>query len=149
MSGNIHGEYHIHRFGRVLWIVVTGGINAEFACAYRDAVQAAAVALGPGPWIRVTDIRGWQLGGPEVIPPLHDLMQWCETHELADSINLVSLVNLQKHMLDQMMQGVARHSRRHLPQRVDEALALLQTLVPGLPVSAILAEVYPHGTGDR
>jgi len=143
----VHGEYRIHTLGRVLWITVSGGINYPFACEYRDAVQAAAQALGPGPWIRVTDIRNWQLGGPEVIAPLHALMQWCEAHELAHSINIVSMVNLQRHMLDQMMDGVARHSQRHLMRSVEEACALLQQLQPSLPLDSLLADAYPGGDG--
>lgn len=132
---------------RVLWITVSGGINYPFACDYRDAVRAAAQALGPGPWIRVTDIRDWQLGGPEVIPPLHELMQWCEEHELVHSINIVSMVNLQRHMLDQMMAGVARQSQRHLTRSVTEARALLLQLQPTLSLDALLADVYPGGNG--
>lgn len=138
-----HGDYRIHTAGRLLWIVVSGGINYQFACNYRDAVRVAAQALGPGPWLRVNDIRDWQLGGPEVIPPLRELMQWCEAHELAHSINIVSMVNLQKHMLDQMMAGVARGSQRHLTHGVDDTCQLLRQLLPELDLAPLLAAVYP------
>ncbi len=138
-----HGECSIHSADRLLWIVVSGGINYEFACHYRDTVRAAARALGPGPWLRVTDLRHWQLGGPEVIPPLQELMQWCEGHELAHSINIVSMVNLQKHMLDQMMAGVARRSQRHLARSVEEASQQVQQLAPALDLAPLLAAAYP------
>ncbi len=125
----VHGQFRICQPAeRVLWIVVEGGINYEFAIQYSTAIQEAAHKLGPGPWIRVNDIRHWDLCGPEVIPPLHDLMVWAESSGLAHSINIVSMVNLQKHMLDLMMDGVPRHSERHLTQTLEDTFALCRKL---------------------
>lgn len=138
-----HGDYQIWLLeGRILWNVVRGGINETFSQQYKEAMQAQVEAMGPGPWIRVSDIRLWELGGPEVIGPLHEWMQWCEDHELSDSINLVSMPGLQTHLLDLMMQGVTRHSVRHLTHNLSETMALLARLRPGLDLTAALAGIY-------
>lgn len=138
-----HGVFSYQSIGSLLWIRVAGGINYEFACRYRDAIITAARQLPPGPWIRVTDIRDWALGGPEVIPPLHELMCWCEQHELQHSVNLVSLPTLQTHMLDLMMRGVGRHSERHLVEDVSGLYPLLQRLSPGVEWRELIARLYP------
>lgn len=105
-----------------------GAINKEFAQNYRDQVIGHAQAICSKLWLRVTDIRGWELGGPEVIPPLNELMHWCENHRLAHSINIVSLPHMHTYMLDQMMNDVARNSERHLVEEPVEAFQLLDKL---------------------
>ncbi len=137
-----HGVFSYQAVGSLLWIRVSGGINYEFACRYRDTIIAAARQLPTGPWIRVTDIRAWALGGPEVIPPLHELMCWCELHGLQHSVNLVSMATLHPHMLDLMMRGVARHSERHLLTQVSDVRPLLQRLSPGLDLRELIAKLY-------
>lgn len=126
--GNPRGNFKVQTFGQILWITVTGAINRRFAEIYRDGIMEAAAPLTEAPWIRVTDIRGWQLGGPEVIPPLHELMLWCEQHELSHSINIVSLPHLQTYMLNQMMANIPRRSIRHLAEDEGQTLALLRQL---------------------
>lgn len=139
-----HGRLEIQTQGHLLWIRVQGGINYEFACRYRDEVMAAVLSLPPGPWVRVTDIRQWELGGPEIILPLHELMVWCEARQLAHSINIVSLLNLQKHMLDAMMTDVARHSLRHLTQQIPETLSLVKQLLPEFDAVAVIEHFYQN-----
>lgn len=141
-SVDSHGVFNYQAVGSLLWIRVAGGINYEFACRYRDAIINAARQLPPGPWIRVTDIRAWALGGPEVIPPLHELMCWCEEHELQHSVNLISLPTLQTHMLDLMMRGVVRHSERHLVEQVSQLRPLLQRLSPGVDLRVLITKLY-------
>lgn len=121
-------RFVIEQFGQVLWIIVQGGIDRDFAQRYRDAVRAAATPLIGQPWIRINDIRGWQLGGPEVIPPLHELMLWCEQNQLAHSINIVSLPHLQTYMLNQMMAAIPRRSVRHMLESPAATFALLEKL---------------------
>ena len=137
-----HGRFEFYTQGRLIWIKVEGGINYEFACQYRDEVIATVCTLPPGPWIRVTDIRQWELGGPEIVLPLHELMVWCEGHQMAHSINIVSLFNLQKHMLDAMMMGIVRHSERHLTKQIPETLHLVQQLFPDFDATAVIARFY-------
>ncbi len=137
-----HGRFEFYTQGRLIWIKVEGGINYEFACQYRDEVIATVCTLPPGPWIRVTDIRQWELGGPECVLPLHELMVWCEGHQMAHSINIVSLFNLQKHMLDAMMMGIVRHSERHLTKQIPETLHLVQQLFPDFDATAVIARFY-------
>lgn len=127
-------RFVIEQFGQVLWIIVQGGIDRNFAEEYRDAVRAAATPLVGQPWIRVNDIRGWQLGGPEVIPPLHELMLWCEQSQLAHSINIVSLPHLQTYMLNQMMAAIPRRSIRHMLESPAATFELLTKLQQPLTV---------------
>ncbi|MFD2097023.1 hypothetical protein ACFSJ3_13585 [Corallincola platygyrae] len=144
-----HGYTNIYHQGQVLWIRVQGGINLEFSEQYRDSVISAATEVSKEPWIRVTDIREWQLGGPEIIPALNQLMRWCEEHNMAHSINLVSMENLQVHMLDQMMQGVSRHSERHVLKTLDDTLDLLQHLSHPVDSTPLLTALYPElNTGN-
>ncbi|TAA47315.1 hypothetical protein [Corallincola spongiicola] len=138
-----HGQAQCHAFGQVLWITVEGSVNQLFSESYRDRVIAAALPLAGKPWVRVTDIRHWQLGGPEIMPALNELMQWCETHEMAHSINIVSLKNLQVHLLDKMMAGVSRHSQRHVLQSPKQAIAQLATLGYPLEPSQVMTALYP------
>lgn len=143
-----HGEFSIHRIGqRLLWVVVHGAINRECAEAYRDQVGAAAAQLQGSPWVRVTDIRHWQLCGPEAIPPLNQLMVQCEAGGLAHSINIVAMENLQAHLLNLMMAGVDRHSERHLTRDLGQTLKLLADLGETAPGPEQLALIYPHGDG--
>jgi hypothetical protein len=137
-----HGVFNIQCSGSLLWVRVSGGINYEFACRYRDAVITAASQLPAGPWVRVTDIRDWELGGPEVILPLQELMIWCERQQLQHSINLVSLVTLQTHMLNLIMQGVERHSLRHLVSQPSQLKPLIQSLLPGTDLRPLLTRLY-------
>ena len=143
-----HGEFSIHLLGqRLLWVVVRGAINRECAEAYRDQVGAAAAQLQGRPWIRVTDIRHWQLCGPEAIPPLNQLMAQCEAGGLAHSINMVSMENLQAHLLNLMMAGVDRYSERHLTRDLGQTLKLLASLGDEVPSPEQLAQIYPQGDG--
>lgn len=138
--GSPRGSFQVQTFGQILWITVTGAINRRFAETYRDGIMEAAGPLIDSPWIRITDIRGWQLGGPEVIPPLHDLMLWCEQHELSHSINIVSLPHLQTYMLNQMMANIPRRSVRHLVEDENQTLALIRQL--GYAEEASAVETY-------
>lgn len=143
-----HGEFTIHLVGqRLLWVVVRGAINRECAEAYRDQVGAAAAQLQGHPWVRVSDIRHWQLCGPEAIPPLNQLMVQCEAGGLAHSINIVSMENLQAHLLNLMMAGVERHSERHLTRDLAQTLNLLTALGETVPSPEQLALIYPQGDG--
>lgn len=141
-----HGDFRIFQLtDTLLWNVVEGAINRECAAAYGEAMAVAAQPLVSQPWVRVTDIRHWQLCGPEAIPPLTQWMQVAEARGLRHSINIVSMHNLQEHLLNLMMSGVERHSVRHVVESVDEAIELLRQLGLSEPSADQLAAIYPHG----
>lgn len=130
----VAGRFEVQAFGRVVWIIVTGPFDRQTAEAYRDRVIAVATDVCDQPWIRVTDIRGWELGGPEIIPPLHELMSWSERHNLAHSLNIVSLPHLQTYLLNKMMEDIPRNSKRHMMEEPSAAYRLLHQLGAGLSV---------------
>lgn len=139
-----HGEFSIYRpTSNLVWTVVRGAVNRECAEDYRDIVSAQARQLAGRPWLRVSDIRHWQLCGPEAIPPLHQLMHICEASQLAHSITIVSMHNLQTHLLDLMMAGIHRHSQRHLTASLDETCDLLASLLGNSLPRRWLARIYP------
>ena len=63
--------------GRVACIQATGTWSERATLAFVRAFRELVQPLGDEPWAVLTDLRRWELGVPEMEPPMDELDQWC------------------------------------------------------------------------
>ena len=129
-SQTIHGELTLATFGQVLWVRVRGSTNREFVDMLKERVIELATPICGQPWIGVSDLLEWELGGPDALAGIKPLMEWYESHNRSHSVNLISDYVLHDATLKGMIKGIERHSERIIVHSVDAAIDKVCLLQP-------------------
>ena len=72
-----HGSFSLALAGRVACIQAAGTWSEMTTLAFVKAFRSLVRPLGNEPWAVLTDLRRWELGVPEMEPPMDELDQWC------------------------------------------------------------------------
>ncbi|RRJ83614.1 hypothetical protein [Aestuariirhabdus litorea] len=83
-----HGSFEITRRGRIIECDCSGTWNRETADRYCRQHRALVRQIGSQPWAKILDLRGWELGTPDVVVPLRELYVWCVLHGQVRQVNI-------------------------------------------------------------
>lgn len=136
------GTVETVRSGNVIWSRAKGGTSDLVVSEHIKTFKAHARELAGQPWIRVTDMRDWELASPESMMQLNGLMKWSEERLLSNSINLVSNESLHTFALDKMMNEVDRGSIRCVLTDLDETFEYVSKLTSNFDANVIISAFY-------
>ena len=141
-SQKIHGELTLATFGQVLWVRVRGSTNREFVDMLTKRVIAVATPICHQPWIGVSDLLEWELGGPDVLAGIIPLVEWYESHNRSHSVNLISDYVLHDATLKGMIKGVERHSELITVHSIKAAVDTVCQLQPEFDPLKMRQKIY-------
>jgi hypothetical protein len=95
MTVLLHGEYQLERHGQIIFLSCIGAWNDYTARRMCEEFLSHAKTISDHPWGCLTDLTKWELGAPDIWPPLQKLYQWSANHNQSLAA-MVTVTRLQK-----------------------------------------------------
>ena len=117
----IHGEYTLSVENSILVATLKGGWNLECAQNFSQCFKEVAKPLLNKPWAHLVYLEDWELGVPEIMPIISELVIWCLENNLEKSAHVYSASMTKEYFLNKMV--VTRESTFEKQLFIEEAAA--------------------------
>lgn len=141
-SSAMHDELTVATFGQVLWLRVRGATNREFIEMLVERVIEVATPICEEPWVGVSDLLEWELGGPEALAAIKPVIEWYESHNRSHSVNVIPNYVVHAVLLKNMIKGVERHSERLILHSIEAAIEKVRELQPDFDPQEMCKTIY-------
>ncbi|WP_108650910.1 hypothetical protein [Dongshaea marina] len=85
-----HGEHEIRIIDQQVWCICEGQWNLEQTELFFEEFKEKVIPISHKPWVRVNDIRCFELAGVECGALLAELIRWGQEHQCLVSIYVIN-----------------------------------------------------------
>jgi hypothetical protein len=111
-----HGEYQLERHGQIIILSCIGAWNDYTARKMCEEFLTHAKNISDQPWACLTDLSKWELGAPEIWPPLQKLYKWSNDHN-QELQAIVTVTRLQKILMKRAHAPLTKMRVQQFPER--------------------------------
>jgi hypothetical protein len=98
-----HGDFDIEVSGNVVCATLSGSWNSQTAEEFSRQLIIQASPLKGGSWGHLVLLEGWDLGVPEIVPVIEELVTWCIEHGLTRAAQVYSSSMIKQYQLNEMV----------------------------------------------
>ncbi len=120
-----HGSFNLSVSNNILIARLSGSWNKECAENFATNLQIKARPLIGEPWGHLVFLDNWDLGVPEMLPIITELVIWCIENGLEKSAQVYNDSMIKKYSIDQMVVKQKRGFERRVFAEPDKAMSWL------------------------
>lgn len=121
-----HGVFKCYRSHNILIARLSGSWNVECARNFAENFKQEAQPLTTQPWGHLVYLDDWELGVPEIMPIITELVTWCIANHLKKSAQVYSESMSKRYFLDKMVVDKTDNFERQVFIDQHEAIAWLK-----------------------
>jgi hypothetical protein len=120
-----HGRFSLNVSNNILIARLSGSWNKECAENFSIDFKVIASPLLGKPWGHLVFLDNWDLGVPEMLPIITELVAWCLENGLEKSAQVYNDSMIKKYSIDQMVVKQKSVFERRIFSEADKAIIWL------------------------